>query len=447
MNELPESNGLSERELEVLHLVATGASNKEIAQALSISQNTVKVHVRNIFSKTGSASRTEAAMYAVRVGLVETTAPGGAPASTTAGPYSSRSESTAAGNFPFQPGIWASPWVRIGLPLVVVVLAILAGFGLLNRPTPATISPTIVPANAQPRWQQEAGLPMARSGLALAVYENQIYAIAGRSDQGIVGNLTRYQLASDTWEPLTEKPAPVTDVGAAVVGGRIYVPGGLQDDEAVTDILEIYEPRLGTWEQGTPMPVPLSAYSLVAFEGRLYVFGGWDGDRYVADVYVYDPDLDEWREGSPLPTARGFAGAAVVGDRIYVIGGKDEEGPLSVNEEYAPDLEGSGDSPWRTLAAMPAGRFGLGVAGIANVVHVFGGEGATDDQAPLKYFPGTDTWQPFEQLDDTPWSFMGMVVAETDIHVLGGLKNNIPVGDHRTYQAIFTIAIPVVPLP
>ncbi len=69
-----ENNGLSDRELEVLHLVATGASNKEIALALSISQNTVKVHLRNIFSKTGATSRTEAAMYAVRLGLVKTPA-------------------------------------------------------------------------------------------------------------------------------------------------------------------------------------------------------------------------------------------------------------------------------------------------------------------------------------------------------------------------------------
>ena len=64
------SSDLSGRELEILRLIATGVSNKEIAQKLNISTNTVKVHLRNIFGKIGVASRTEAAMQAVRWGLV-----------------------------------------------------------------------------------------------------------------------------------------------------------------------------------------------------------------------------------------------------------------------------------------------------------------------------------------------------------------------------------------
>ena len=61
---------LSERELEILRLVATGASNKEIAAKLFISPNTVKVHLSNIFSKINVVSRTEATLYAIHNGLV-----------------------------------------------------------------------------------------------------------------------------------------------------------------------------------------------------------------------------------------------------------------------------------------------------------------------------------------------------------------------------------------
>jgi DNA-binding NarL/FixJ family response regulator len=62
--------GLSEREVEVLRLVAAGKSNQQIADELVISPNTVVRHVSNIFTKTGVANRTGAASFATRHGLV-----------------------------------------------------------------------------------------------------------------------------------------------------------------------------------------------------------------------------------------------------------------------------------------------------------------------------------------------------------------------------------------
>ena len=61
---------LSQREVEVLRLLAAGRSNREIADALCISLNTVATHVRSILAKTGAANRTEAAAYALRHGLL-----------------------------------------------------------------------------------------------------------------------------------------------------------------------------------------------------------------------------------------------------------------------------------------------------------------------------------------------------------------------------------------
>lgn len=63
--------GLTERELDVLRLVARGMSNKEIAGALVLSEKTVKTHVSNILQKLHLADRTQAALYAVRQGLAE----------------------------------------------------------------------------------------------------------------------------------------------------------------------------------------------------------------------------------------------------------------------------------------------------------------------------------------------------------------------------------------
>jgi DNA-binding NarL/FixJ family response regulator len=67
----PDSpEALTEREIDVLRLLAQGQANKQIALNLRIGEKTVKTHVSNILAKLGVPSRTQAALYAVRIGLV-----------------------------------------------------------------------------------------------------------------------------------------------------------------------------------------------------------------------------------------------------------------------------------------------------------------------------------------------------------------------------------------
>jgi DNA-binding NarL/FixJ family response regulator len=65
----PRPAGLTEREAEVLTLIAQGRSNVEIAEQLYVAEATVKTHVNRIFAKTGSRDRAQAAAYAYRHGL------------------------------------------------------------------------------------------------------------------------------------------------------------------------------------------------------------------------------------------------------------------------------------------------------------------------------------------------------------------------------------------
>ena len=62
---------LSEREIEVVNLVARGSTNKEIAETLVIAENTVKVHLRNIYGKLDIRNRQQLAVYAFQSGIVE----------------------------------------------------------------------------------------------------------------------------------------------------------------------------------------------------------------------------------------------------------------------------------------------------------------------------------------------------------------------------------------
>lgn len=66
---LPVDSDLTERELEVLRLIGTGATNREIADQLVVSEGTVKNHVSNILSRLGLRDRTQAALYAHEHGL------------------------------------------------------------------------------------------------------------------------------------------------------------------------------------------------------------------------------------------------------------------------------------------------------------------------------------------------------------------------------------------
>ena len=62
---------LTARETEVLRIVATGSRNRDVAEILSISEETVKVHMKHVMDKLGARDRTEAVVVAVRRGIIQ----------------------------------------------------------------------------------------------------------------------------------------------------------------------------------------------------------------------------------------------------------------------------------------------------------------------------------------------------------------------------------------
>jgi two-component system NarL family response regulator len=70
-NSATRTPGLTGRELEILTLVGTGKTSREIAELLYISENTVRNHVRNVLDKVGLKSRFEAVTWAQREGLID----------------------------------------------------------------------------------------------------------------------------------------------------------------------------------------------------------------------------------------------------------------------------------------------------------------------------------------------------------------------------------------
>jgi DNA-binding CsgD family transcriptional regulator len=459
-----QEKDLSEREREILRLVATGASNKEIARSLAITTSTVKVHLRNIFAKINVVSRTEATVYAIRRGLVQVTEARGGLEKSAAEALSGEAETVP----PEAVGEVLAPAPeahqtrgilsrRLALAVIgLVILAALAGAAVLGgpgvpgaSPSPTPITATLAPGPTSTpvsRWQSRAPMPTTRSGLAAAVYAGRVYAIAGETTEAPTGVVERYDPVSNSWTALLSKPLPVADISAAMVGGRIFVPAGRLASGAVTSTLEVYDPSTDTWQQRSPLPLALSAYALVPFEGRLYLFGGWDGDRYLDSVFEYDPRTDSWSQKAAMTSARGYAAAVAAAGRIYLVGGYDGTRALALCEEYVPERDNGRDSPWRGRTPLPEGRYSMGIASVADTIHIIGGRGAEDGEAlaPLRYLAALDAWEPFEPPLSEPWSSLAMAVVETKLYALGGRLEGTPTVENRSYQAIFTVAVPAI---
>jgi len=71
INDSVDGAQLTQRETQVIRLVAEGHSNREIAQALVISEKTAKAHISNILGKLGLVDRTQLAIYALKNGLAD----------------------------------------------------------------------------------------------------------------------------------------------------------------------------------------------------------------------------------------------------------------------------------------------------------------------------------------------------------------------------------------
>lgn len=464
MSELNDS--LSERELEILRLVATGAANKEIARQLVISPNTVKVHLRNIFAKLGVSSRTEATLYAMQIGLVN---PG------AVSPAAEESSAQDANQTPaieigelLEPGAadgsspliteygQKRPWkprqmlvaALLGLALIVSGLVAARLLPIPERnPAVAESEATATPDFQLQRWSEKADLPDARKGMGVVEYDNAIYAFAGETDQGTDGAVRRYRLKENHWENLAKKPTPVTDIQAALLGEKIYVPGGRLSDGSETNVLEVYDPRQDRWESKAPLPVPTSAYALASYEGQLYLFGGKHGSQYLDTVYAYDPQEDRWNERTAMDAPRAFAGAAVTSGKIYVIGGFNGQHALDLNQAYLPTRDGNNEQPWETHSPLPEKRYAMGVTHLASIIFLLGGlneQGQPIQSGALQYALQADQWAGFDGPPQDVGEQSVVLASGNFLYVLGGRTSAGFSKSNQSYQAIYTIAVPAM---
>ncbi|PDV98856.1 helix-turn-helix domain-containing protein [Candidatus Chloroploca asiatica] len=488
---------ISEREREILRLVATGATNQQIALQLNISINTVKVHLRNIFGKIGVVSRTEATVYAIRNGLVSAThsdapefllevdvpqpqilaepvttvtplevdpaSPVDAPrlesepdlapvtpvfavTSPQVTPIDELAEANSVASAPRTIPRSTNLGVLVGTLVLVVVLG-LVGFVVwsgrnIAEPS-APVVATDLPGSAgtmqqgsHERWITHAPLPRPRHNLALAAYDvdGRIYAIGGMQDDQPLALLDRYDPQTGLWVSLVDKPTAVTEIDAIVLRGKIYVPGGETVGGAVSNVLEAYNPREQQWEVLSSLPEPRSRYALTVWEGRIYVIGGWNGQRLVEDVFIYDPEQDSWSRGVSLPSGRQHANATTLAGQIYLVGGEGASGPLRDTLRLDPGADNGGR--WEGKAPMPIAIAKPGLAAVINTLLVFD----DDAQAAWQYNPVADAWSTYT-MPEIAFQASDLVLFNTSLFFVAGADASPP-GAVGEYRVIFTIFVP-----
>ncbi len=434
-----EQKVLSKREVQIIELVAEGATNQQIAYQLDISPNTVKVHLRNIFAKLEVASRTEAVTAAARMGLISL------PAADT---------QKAPERFPSFPvrkvGLWKIAYLIFVLLLTGLTLWFVRPqqrrFVSEAPPFPfsdLTLSVRTPPAwKSLPRWRRLTPMPVPLARFAMVGYDGKLYVAGGETSTGVSSGAYVYDPTHGQWAGLPEMPYPAGDVKGAVVGGKLYVPGGISPSGKVLESVAVYDIEEHKWTKAAPLPEPLCAYALAAFGDRIYLFGGWNGEKYVDSVYRYDPADDRWQRMSPLPSPRGFAGAGVLGHRIFVVGGYDGVREMSDVEIYAPAAEGSGVPPWQEGPRLNQARAGLAVTVEGSSMYAIGGGLKSIVSFNERYDAVSGAWSRLESPVSGRWRMPGAATIGPWVYVMGGWN-----GDYMdvaaAYQSSFRIILPL----
>jgi DNA-binding CsgD family transcriptional regulator len=443
---MPEyGESLTDRETELLQLVATGVTNRQVAQRLSISVNTVKVHLRNIYTKLGAESRTEATMMAVREGLVTIEGADAPPEGAE-----STSLLTQISFLPLTPQP-PLPWFK-RLALLAALLVVVTGvavtwpydrsqdvaLGLPPALESGRTAPQVQPAEGS-LWREQAQMPTRRAHLALAVTTDRILAIAGQTPEGSTSVVEIYHPGDDIWTRGADKPTPTAYVSAAMIGAEILVPGGCDAENTPTSKVEAYSLADDAWHEVSPLPEPRCAYALASLDGFLYLFGGWDGERYVATVFIYDLRTEAWTEGASMTTERGLAAAAPLAGRLYVVGGYDGTHELTTCTVYSP-AEGT----WEECTPLAVGRGGLGLVSLGGQLYAIGGGGRrTYLGFNERYSPNDDRWSAVETPIVGEWRSPGVVVMDNAVYAIGGWNGDY-LSLNQVYEPLpFRIFVPI----
>lgn len=442
-------NPLSEREMEVARLLATGASNAEIARDLVISPHTVKVHLRNIFEKLQVNSRTEASMLLVQRGWI--VVPGAVVEAAPEPEPPPLPEPQPLNAAPARLPLW--PRIYLAGALALCVLLLLAPYvgALMSDATDlltnADQSPSAPPAaQLEPRWQVRTPLPQPLGRHALVNLAGQLVQLGGETATGAALDTVQFfDEQSSRWVALAPLPQPLANLAATTLGPTLYVAGGSRQAPAgveapvLSDQLLRYEAGFDTWSVANKLPYAVAGAGLVADDTALYLIGGWDGQNMRDEIWRYAPGSQAgWELVGHLAKGRAFLGVAAVRGDLYITGGYDGEREVDLLERFTP---ATGEV--QELGPMTTPRGGLALVYDDVALYAIGG-GWTGSMVNLeRYDLATNAWSNFPSPFQGEWRNLAAAGRDGHIYITGGWAGDY-LDSHLEFQSSFRALLPVI---
>jgi N-acetylneuraminic acid mutarotase len=251
-------------------------------------------------------------------------------------------------------------------------------------------------------WAAKRSVSPYRIRMAAGAINDIIYVVGGIGIDWTTNrarHLARadaYKIATNSWSRVASMPrGREFPNGASAINGKLYVTGGIDNEDRPTKTLFVYDPMTNSWRRKADMPQPGCAGVQGVIDRKLYVYM-FGCDRFSSDVvvrfYRYNPATDTWVMRALPPSQILSSSGGVIGGKFYIAAaysGTREPTPLYVYDPVS--------NTWQTKASMSQPRHDMVGAVLNGKLFMVGGsdnflgEDPRDPELEV-YNPMTNSW-------------------------------------------------------
>lgn len=290
-----------------------------------------------------------------------------------------------------------------------------------------------LPAQFKGFWERRPNLSTARQEVGAAVLGGKVYVAGGLlANQGATPTVESFDPRTGRWTRIADMPFALHHLGFCAAGGKLYQMGGYVGASfAPTFQCNCWDPATNKWTRIADLPRARGAFVAVAIGGKIYCPGGVEQTVGLSNTLaIYDPVTNKWSFGASMATRREHLAAAEVGGKLYVAGGRARLNNNNVLERYDP-----ASNRWATLAPMPTARGGNGAAALDGKLIVVGGEAFSPNRVfpqTEEYDPATDRWRSLENMLVPAHGIYPVTLGKDMLVAGGGLQAGFSVTNQVT---------------